>query len=74
MQFNNIFVVQDVVSLGVLAVIYTGAPNPCEFEFFSQFPVYSGGQVHNCGTSRQRERLTQIGFFARWFGIDAYDA
>jgi len=48
MQFDNIFVVQDMVSLGVLAVIYTCTPNPCEFEFFSQLPVYGGGQVHNC--------------------------
>ena len=29
MQFNNVFVVQDVVSLGVLAVINAGAPDSC---------------------------------------------
>ena len=33
MQPNNIFVVQDVVPLGILPIINTRAPYSCELEF-----------------------------------------
>jgi hypothetical protein len=47
MQFNNVFVVEDVVSLGVLAVVDAGAPDSCEFQFFGQMAMNVGGQVHD---------------------------
>jgi len=33
MQPNNIFIVKDVVPLGILAVINTGPPYPYELQF-----------------------------------------
>ena len=35
MQLNNIFIVEDVISLSVLAVIDARAPDSCEPEFLS---------------------------------------
>lgn len=34
MQLDDVFIVEDVVSLGVPAVVDAGAPDSCEFEFF----------------------------------------
>jgi hypothetical protein len=38
MQFDNVFVVEDVGSLGVLAVVDAGAPYSCEFQLLGQLP------------------------------------
>ncbi len=73
MQFNYVLVVQDMVSLCVLAVIDAGAPDSCEPEFFSQLAVDGGGQVHNGGTGRQGEWVFHIRLFAGRLGVNAYD-
>ncbi|MBA7476194.1 hypothetical protein ES707_11576 [subsurface metagenome] len=39
MQPNNVFVVEDVIVLGVLPVINTRPPYPCELQFACQFEV-----------------------------------
>jgi len=39
MQPNNIFIVKDVVPLGVLPVINPGFPYPCKLQFACQFEV-----------------------------------
>jgi hypothetical protein len=39
MQLNNIFVVEDVIALGVLPVINPGSPYSCELKFACQFAV-----------------------------------
>ncbi len=73
MQLNNIFIVHDVVSLGVLAVINPSAPDSCEPEFLSQLTVNGGGHVHNGRANRQCERVCHIGGFARRLGVNAND-
>ncbi len=47
MQLDNVFIVQDMVSLCVLAVVDAGAPDSCEFQFFGLLAVNAGGQVHD---------------------------
>ena len=43
MQFDNVFVVEDVGALGVLAVIDAGAPDAGGFEFFGQLAMNGRG-------------------------------
>ncbi len=47
MQLDNVFVVEDVGSLDVLAVVNAAAPDFCGFELFSQLPVNIEGRIHN---------------------------
>ncbi len=74
MQLDNVLVLEDVVSLGVLAVVNACPPYPCEFQFIGQFPVNGICQVHNGRADRQSEGFAEVGFFAGRLGVDAYDA
>ncbi len=50
MQLNKVFVVEDVIALGILPVINTRAPYPCELEFACQFAVdiaWKNGKLTN---------------------------
>jgi hypothetical protein len=39
MQLDNVFVVEDVISPCVLAIVNAGASNSCGFKLFSQLPM-----------------------------------
>jgi hypothetical protein len=54
MQFNNVFVVQDVVSLDILAVINAGTPDFCGFYFFSQLAVHFFLVVSHSGSYNKK--------------------
>ena len=73
MQFDNIFVVQDMIPLCVLAVINALAPDSCEPEFLNQLAVNGSGQIHNGRAGRQRERVCHISGLAGRLGVNAYD-
>ena len=73
MQFDDVFVVEDVISLSVLAVVDALSPDSCEFEFISQVSVYGGGEVHNGRACWEREGFVHIGFFPGRFCVDSYD-
>ncbi len=71
MQFNNIFVIKDMIQLCVLPVINARTPDSRELEFFGQLPVNGCGKVHNSRANRKCERIGHVGGLARRLGIYA---
>ena len=47
MQFNDVFVVQDVGQLDVLAGVDAGAPDSCGFQPLSQLLVTGDNKMHD---------------------------
>lgn len=73
-QLDDVFVVEDVCSLDVLAFVNAGAPDTCEFEFFGKFPVDVLGKVVDGRTYWQGKGFVHIGFFAGRFCVNADDS
>jgi len=73
MQLDDVFVVEDVGVMDVLAGIGVVAPDFCKFEFFGQPFVDDAGQVGNGRAGRYYERLFFVDRFSGRLGINAYD-
>lgn len=73
MEFDDVFIVEDVGVMDVLAGIGVVAPDFCKFEFVGEALVDNAGQVRNIGAGRYYERLFFVDGFSGRFGVNAND-
>jgi len=73
MQLDDVFVVEDVGVVDVLARISVVAPDFCKFEFVGKAFVDDGGKVYNGRAGGDDEGFFFVDGFAGRLGINAND-
>ena len=73
MKFHHVTIFQDVIPMDHLPFILFGSPDSGKPESVSKILVNGSSGCHDCRALLQNERIVEVHFLSRRFGIDADD-